>query len=59
MNPKPILCSFCFFAAPYKSQPAEFIINGQAVCEDHVDRTRDDAFGAALVKLQDEQGIPR
>jgi hypothetical protein len=46
-----IKCGFCKFAAPFKDVPAEFIIDGQSVCENHVDSTGE-SFGRALVRVQ-------
>lgn len=52
---KPLLCGYCRFAKPYISAPAEFIINGQSVCEDHVDSASSE-FGRSLRTLQQEVG---
>ena len=52
-----IKCAFCKFAEPFIDREAEFVIDGQAVCEDHVDNA-DGPFGPALYTLQTE-GAPR
>lgn len=45
-------CSFCFFSDPFVSRPAEFVIDGQAVCEDHVDTASTaEPFGRTNAKL--------
>lgn len=46
-----IKCGFCKFSAPYADVPAEFIIDGQGVCEAHVDAAGQ-PFGRALVLIQ-------
>lgn len=52
---KPLLCGYCFHSKPYQSVPAEFIINGQSVCEDHVDSASSE-FGRSIQRLQQEEG---
>jgi hypothetical protein len=47
-----IKCGFCKFSAPYADVPAEFIIDGQSVCENHVDAATGRPFGAALLEVQ-------
>jgi hypothetical protein len=42
-------CGYCFYGVDRKpvSRAAEFVINGQSVCEDHVDTATTD-FGKSL-----------
>jgi len=37
-------CAYCFYSVDHKpiARPAEFVINGQSVCEDHVDTAAPD-----------------
>lgn len=53
MKPHMIKCAFCKFSEPFIDREAEYIIDGQATCEDHVDNA-DGAFGPALHALQSE-----
>jgi hypothetical protein len=45
-----INCAFCAYGPNDTKTPAEFIIDGQAVCADHVDDA-DGQFGAALNRI--------
>lgn len=45
-------CAFCFYAKPFKSVTAGFIIDGIAVCEDHVDAVSGQGFGKDLYAIQ-------
>lgn len=47
-------CGYCRFVAPYRRREAEYVINGQSVCEDHVDMAGV-GFHMSLLNLQDEQ----
>ena len=47
-----IKCALCKFAAPFVDKPADFIINGQGVCEDHVDAVGTEPFGKLLRYVQ-------
>ena len=49
-----IKCAFCKFASPYIDREAEFVIDGQAVCEDHVDAPTEEPFSRALYRVQQE-----
>lgn len=48
-----MLCGYCMYASPYIKRQALFVINGQSVCEDHVD-TATQEFGESLHRLQEE-----
>lgn len=48
-----LYCTFCFYAKPFEQVPAEFIVNGQSVCEDHVTTAMsvNPEFGRVLDRL--------
>lgn len=46
-------CAFCKFGPDDTETEAEFIVNGQGVCEKHVDNA-EGIFGRALNQLWDE-----
>jgi hypothetical protein len=48
-----LLCGFCKFAAPFVEVPAVFIVNGQSVCEDHIDAAAAEHFHDALYRLNE------
>jgi hypothetical protein len=48
-----VKCSFCAYAAPFIEQDAVYVIDGQAVCEDHVDNVTGRGFGPDLLQLQE------
>ena len=46
-------CAYCKFAAPFIDRAAEYVIDGQAVCETHVDAPTELPFGQGLRLVQD------
>lgn len=53
-----IICAFCFFSGKTTSRAAEFIVNGQGVCEDHVGNASPD-FQKELSRIvNSERGAP-
>jgi hypothetical protein len=48
-------CALCRFAEPYTHTPAVYIIDGQGVCEEHVDSVSGSGFDTDLLRLQSGQ----
>jgi hypothetical protein len=49
-----VRCGYCQFAHPFVGKAAKYIINGQSVCDEHVNTATAD-FGRSLLQLQKEQ----
>jgi len=44
-------CPFCKYAPPFIDRPADFVIYGTSVCEDHIDTASGEGFGRDLSRL--------
>jgi hypothetical protein len=53
-----INCAFCAYGPDDVARKADYIIDGQAVCQDHVD-TADGSFGPALRQLYKDRDKER
>lgn len=50
-----MLCGYCLYGAPLARIPAVLVINGQSVCEEHVDAACYESpdFSRSLIRVQD------
>ena len=53
MNPPTICCSLCFFLDPDVKRPALTVLNGHAVCREHLGDAACGDFNAALRSAED------
>lgn len=50
-------CCLCLHARKGVAEEAITIINGQAVCEDHMSYVQGDNFSSALATVKREEGV--